>query len=204
MPTKPLFARVALIGIGLIGSSLARRMRRDGLAGQIVCCAKSERSRRTALALGIVDAAFERPEEAVAEANLVVLCTPLGAYAAVAKAIAPALAPGAILTDVGSVKGPAIAQIGRHVPAGVHFVPGHPVAGTRRSGRLPALSRDRFLGAAEWSPEHDSELRAMVTYLKDSENPDPQERSPLPVGGNKLPKDNGPRATDNGRPQVQL
>jgi hypothetical protein len=65
-------------------------------------------------------------------------------------------------------------------------------------------SRDRFLGAAEWSPEHDSELRAMVTYLKDIENPDPQERSPLPVGGNKLPKDNGPRATDNGRPQVQL
>ena len=65
-------------------------------------------------------------------------------------------------------------------------------------------SRDRFLGAAEWSPEHDCELRAMVTHMKDIENLDPQERSPLPVGGNKLPKVNGPPATDNGRPQVQL
>jgi hypothetical protein len=65
-------------------------------------------------------------------------------------------------------------------------------------------SRDRFLGAAEWSPEHDCELRAMVTQMKDIEISDPQERSPLPVGGNKLPKVNGPPATDNGRPQVQL
>ena len=65
-------------------------------------------------------------------------------------------------------------------------------------------SRDRFLGAAEWSPEHDCELRAMATHMKAIENPDPQERSPLPVGGNKLPKVNGPRATDNGRPQVQI
>ena len=65
-------------------------------------------------------------------------------------------------------------------------------------------SRDRFLGAAEWSPEHDGELRAIVTPMKDIEDLDPQERSPLPVGGNKLPKVNGPRATDNGRPQVQL
>ena len=65
-------------------------------------------------------------------------------------------------------------------------------------------SRDRFLGAAEWSPEHDCELLAMVTHTKDIENLDPQERSPLSVGGNTLPKDNGSRATDNGRPQVQL
>jgi len=65
-------------------------------------------------------------------------------------------------------------------------------------------SRDRFLGAAEWSPKHDGESRAIVTHLKDIEDLDPQERSPLPVGGNKLPKVNGSRATDNGRPQVQL
>lgn len=65
-------------------------------------------------------------------------------------------------------------------------------------------SRDRFLGAAEWSPEHDCELLAIVTHTKDIENLDPQERSPLSVGGNKLPKANGSRATDNGRPQVQL
>jgi hypothetical protein len=65
-------------------------------------------------------------------------------------------------------------------------------------------SRDRFLGAAEWSPEHDCELRAIGTHKKDIDNLDPQERSPLPLGGNKLPMANGPRATDNGRPQVQL
>jgi len=130
----PLFERVALIGIGLIGSSLARRVKRDGLAATIVCCAKSERSRKTALALGIVDAVHARAEDCVEGADLVILCSPLGTYAEIAKAIAPRLRPGAILTDVGSVKGQAIAQVAPHVPAGVHFVPGHPVAGTEHSG----------------------------------------------------------------------
>ena len=132
--TAPLFERVALIGIGLIGSSLARRMRRDGLAREVVCCAKSEQSRKVARALDIVDAAFAEPADAVKGADLVVLCTPLSAYKPIAAAIAPHLEPGAILSDVGSVKAMVVRELGPLVPKGVHFVPGHPVAGTEHSG----------------------------------------------------------------------
>jgi len=134
MSARPLFERAALIGIGLIGSSLARRMRRDGLARTIVCNAKSERSRKLACELGIVDAAYDSPAEAVRDADLVVLCTPLGVYGTIAAAIEPHLAPGAILTDVGSVKTMVMRDVGPHVPPGVHFVPSHPVAGTEHSG----------------------------------------------------------------------
>jgi cyclohexadieny/prephenate dehydrogenase len=134
VPDAPLFERVALIGIGLIGSSLARRVKRDRLARTVVCCAKTERSRKTALALGIVDAAYERPGDAVEGADLIMLCTPLGTYEALAEAIGPHLSPGAILSDVGSAKGQAIAHVTPHVPQGVHFVPGHPVSGTEHSG----------------------------------------------------------------------
>ncbi|HYB08531.1 MAG TPA: prephenate/arogenate dehydrogenase family protein [Alphaproteobacteria bacterium] len=134
MSARPLFERAALIGIGLIGSSLARRMRRDGLARTIVCNAKSERSRKLACELGIVDAAYDSPAEAVRDADLVVLCTPLGVYGTIAAAIEPHLARGAILTDVGSVKTMVMRDVGPHVPPGVHFVPSHPVAGTEHSG----------------------------------------------------------------------
>ena len=134
MSARPLFERAALIGIGLIGSSLARRMRRDGLARTIVCNAKSERSRKLACELAIVDAAYDSPAEAVRDADLVVLCTPLGVYGTIAAAIEPHLARGAILTDVGSVKTMVMRDVGPHVPPGVHFVPSHPVAGTEHSG----------------------------------------------------------------------
>jgi cyclohexadieny/prephenate dehydrogenase len=133
-PGRPLFERVALIGIGLIGSSLARRMRRDGLAATVVCCAQSEKSRKLARSLDIVDAAFADPAEAVKDADLVLLCTPLSAYKSIAAAIAPSLKPGAIVSDVGSVKAMVVREIGPLLPKGVHFVPGHPVAGTEYSG----------------------------------------------------------------------
>lgn len=134
MMGDPLFERVALIGIGLMGSSLARRIKRDGLAREVICCAKSERSRKVTRELGIVDAAYADAGEAVRGADLVMLCTPLGAYTALAKAMAPHLKKGAILSDVGSVKSMVIRDVGPHVPEGVHFVPGHPVAGTEHSG----------------------------------------------------------------------
>jgi cyclohexadieny/prephenate dehydrogenase len=134
MAAEPLFERVALIGIGLIGSSLARRIRRDRLAHHVVCCAKTERSRKTAVALEIVDAAYEHAGDAVRGADLVMLCTPLGTYEALAREIAPHLARGAILSDVGSAKSQAIAHVAPHLPTGVHFVPGHPVSGTEHSG----------------------------------------------------------------------
>ncbi len=131
---KPLFGRVALIGIGLIGSSLARVIRRDGLAGHVVACARSKATLDTVMRLGIVDSVTDDPAAAVDGADLVVICTPIGAYRAIAERIGPHLQPGCIVTDVGSVKQAAIDAIAPHLPDGVHLVPGHPVAGTEYSG----------------------------------------------------------------------
>ncbi len=131
---KPLFARVALIGMGHIGSSLARVMRRENLAGHIAGCVRSEASRAKCLELGLADSMHDAPGDAVEGADLVVLCTSIGIYANLAEAIAPHLKQGAILSDVGSVKQSVIRDVGPFVPEGVHFVPGHPIAGTERSG----------------------------------------------------------------------
>ncbi len=130
---KP-FKRLALIGIGLIGSSLARVAKREGLTESIVCAAPTERSRKAAIDLGLVAEAHADAAAAVKGADLVVICAPLGAYAEIMPAIAPHLEAGAILSDVGSVKASAIRDIGPLVPEGVHFIPGHPVAGTENSG----------------------------------------------------------------------
>ncbi len=129
-----LFERVALIGVGLIGSSLARVVKRDGLAGHIVACARTPETLKTAVRLGLADSVTRDPAEAVRGADLVVLCTPIGAYEAVAEAIAPALAHGAIITDVGSVKRAVVDALRPHLPGHVHLVPGHPLAGTEDSG----------------------------------------------------------------------
>jgi cyclohexadieny/prephenate dehydrogenase len=128
------FERIALIGIGLINSSIARLVRRDGLARSIAANARSQASLDTARRLGFVDTVSLDPAEAVKGADLVMIGTPLNAYGAIARRIGPALEPGAILTDVGSVKSAAVEMIGPHVPKKVHFVPGHPIAGTEHSG----------------------------------------------------------------------
>ncbi|HJZ31841.1 MAG TPA: prephenate/arogenate dehydrogenase family protein [Hyphomicrobiaceae bacterium] len=132
--TTDSFERVALIGLGLIGSSLSHAMRRQGLARSIVGHAQSATTRDTALRLGLVTSVYATAAEAVAGADLVILCTPIGAYRELAGAIAPALSPGAIVTDVGSVKGSVVRDVGPQLPAGVHFIPGHPIAGTEHSG----------------------------------------------------------------------
>jgi cyclohexadieny/prephenate dehydrogenase len=128
------FDKIALIGIGLIGSSLARVVRRDGLASHIAVCARSHATLDTARALGIADSTTTDPRQVVDGADLVMLCTPLGAYGAIAEAMAPALRPGAIVSDVGSVKQCVIRDVAPHLPEGVALVPGHPVAGTEHSG----------------------------------------------------------------------
>ena len=131
---KVLFQRVALIGIGLIGSSLSHAMRRGGLAGVIVGAARSAATRETAERLGLVERAYASNAEAAAGADLVILCVPVGVCGAVAREIAPALKPGAIVTDVGSVKMAVIRAVRPEMPDGVHFVAGHPIAGTEYSG----------------------------------------------------------------------
>lgn len=128
------FDRVALIGLGLIGSSLSHVMRREGLARHIAGFARTPATRRRALELGLADSMHEDAASAVRGADLVMLCVPVGAYAAIAREIAPALGTGAILSDVGSVKGAVIRDVAPCVPAGVHFIPGHPIAGTEQSG----------------------------------------------------------------------
>jgi len=128
------FDTVALIGIGLIGSSISHATRRGNLAGRIVGSAKTEATRATAIRLGLVDEVFESAAEAVNDADLIILCTPVRACGPVAAEIAGSLKPGAILTDVGSVKGSVLADVAPHVPNGVHFIPGHPIAGTEHSG----------------------------------------------------------------------
>lgn len=129
-----MFSKVALIGIGLIGSSLAHVMRRNGLAGEITGYARSEATRTKALELGLINRAYSSAAAAVEGADLVILCSPVGTYGALAKEIGPALKAGAILTDVGSVKAAVVRDIQPHLPPGIHFIPGHPIAGTEQSG----------------------------------------------------------------------
>lgn len=128
------FERVCIIGIGLIGSSLARALRQHKLADHIVCADQNAEHRATALKLGLVDEAFETAAAAAANADLTILCIPIGAYTAVTTAIAPVLKPGSIVTDVGSVKEAVIRDVAHLLPESVHFIPGHPIAGTEHSG----------------------------------------------------------------------
>lgn len=133
--TGSLYERVALIGLGLIGSSLSHVMRREKLAGRIAGYAKSAETRATAKRIGLVDEMFESAAAAVKDADLVILCTPVGAYGKVAEEIGPHLKAGATVTDVGSVKSAVVRDVAPHLPAhDVHFIPGHPVAGTEQSG----------------------------------------------------------------------
>jgi cyclohexadieny/prephenate dehydrogenase len=132
--SEPLFQRVALIGIGLIGSSISHACRRAGLAKTIVGSARTPQTVKTALDLGIIDKGFATAREAAAGADLVILCVPVGLCGPIAAEIAPVLKRGAILTDVGSVKGSIVRDVAPHVPEGVHFVAGHPIAGTEQSG----------------------------------------------------------------------
>ncbi len=140
-----LFDRVALIGVGLIGASLGLVMKREGLAGRVVGCARTQATLDKALELCIVDEATTDPAAAVIEADLVMLCTPVGAFAKTAATMAKHLKPGAIVSDVGSVKQAVIADLLPFLPKSVHLVPGHPIAGTEHSGP-EAGSADLFKG----------------------------------------------------------
>lgn len=132
--TDAAFGKIALIGIGLIGSSIARDVKALGLAREVAISTRSSETLKRAEELELGTSYTVSAEEAVRDADLVIVSVPVGASGAVAEQIAPALKPGAILTDVGSTKASVISQIEPHVPAGVHFIPGHPLAGTEKSG----------------------------------------------------------------------
>ncbi len=141
------FRRVVLLGVGLIGSSLARVIRQQGLADEVVGLARSEATLKRIVELGLVDRAVADPAAAVEGADLVVFALHLGAYSEIGAAIAPHLAEGAIVTDVGSAKRAVIDRLAPVLPDHVHLVPGHPVAGTEHSGPdagFAELFRDRW------------------------------------------------------------
>jgi cyclohexadieny/prephenate dehydrogenase len=189
----PMFNRIALVGIGLIGSSLARVIRREGLAGEIVVSSRSAETLARAEELQLGDRYTTDAAEAVRDADLVIVSVPVGASGAVAAEIAPGLKPGAIVTDVGSTKASVIAQMLPHMPANVHFIPGHPLAGTEKSGpdagfaelfanrwciltplegtdpaaveRLAAFWRACGSNIDTMDPEHHDMVLAMVSHL---------------------------------------
>jgi cyclohexadieny/prephenate dehydrogenase len=131
---KPLFNRLALIGVGLIGSSIARAARAQQVVRAITATAQSAATRRRVAELGLADQVAETNAAAVLGADLVIVCVPVGACGAVAAEIGPCLAAGATVSDVGSVKGSVIRDMMPHLPVSTHFVPAHPVAGTEYSG----------------------------------------------------------------------
>ena len=142
-----IYDRVALIGLGLIAGSMAHAMRDGGLAGEIVGYARSAETRDIAREIGLCDRVEDSAAAAVRDADLVVLAVPVGAMDDVAAEIAPHLKPGATITEVGSVKQSVIDAVGPHLPAGVHFIPGHPLAGTEHSGPrsgFASLFRNRW------------------------------------------------------------
>ncbi|MCG6112304.1 MAG: prephenate/arogenate dehydrogenase family protein [Paracoccus sp.] len=140
------YDKVALIGLGLIAGSMAHAMREGGLAGRITGYARSAETRDTARQIALCEVC-DNAAEAVAGADLVVLAVPVGAMADVTAQIAPHLAPGVTITDVGSVKQSVIDAVAPHLPAGAHFIPGHPLAGTEHSGPragFASLFRNRW------------------------------------------------------------
>ncbi len=129
-----MFERMALIGVGLIGSSIALAARRHGLVKHIVGSARTKETVETALRLGILDEGVSSAREAASKADLVILCAPVGVCGVLCEEIKDVLKPGTILTDVGSVKSAIVEACAPHLPDGVNFVPGHPIAGTEQSG----------------------------------------------------------------------
>ena len=190
---RPLFKRIVIVGLGLIGSSLARVVRRDGLAGELVACDASAAVRDKVLELGLADRALADPAKAVRGADLVMLCTPVLSFPAIAAAIGPKLAKGAILSDVGSVKRAVVEALAPHMRRGVHLVPGHPIAGTENSGpeagfadlfagrwciltppegtdgraveRVAALWRKAGMEIAVMPPEHHDRVLAITSHV---------------------------------------
>ncbi len=160
-----MFDRIALIGLGLIGSSLAWALKRDGLVGHVAGTARSAATRDKALELGFVDSVHGTALEAVADADIIVICAPVGAYAKIAEDMAPGLKKGAIVTDVGSVKMAVIRDVGPHLPEGVHLVPGHPVAGTENSGPeagFPELFEGRYCIVTPAPGANDAAIKTVV------------------------------------------
>ena len=144
----PVFERLTIVGLGLIGSSIARAARRSNAAKTIVAADISPDVCARVRELGLADEVSDDLAAAVKDSDCVILCVPVGACGAVAAAMAPGLKEGAIVSDVGSVKGAVVAAVAPHLPKNVHFIPAHPIAGTEHSGPdagFATLFKNRWL-----------------------------------------------------------
>ncbi len=172
MPNKTsalIFERIALIGIGLIGSSIARRIKRDGLANHVSVSARSQQSLDKALELGFADSVTLDQKESVKNADLIIICSPVGTYSNIIQNIKSNLKLGAIITDVGSVKQAVIRDLEPHIPEGVHLVPAHPVAGTERSGPeagFAELFEDRWCIITPTSQTEKKSIKQVTEFWK--------------------------------------
>lgn len=161
------FNNATIIGVGLIGGSLAKVMKANNLAGRITGAGRTRETLEQALRFGVIDAVEQGMQRAVEHADLVVLASPVGAFETIVREIGPFLKPGAIVTDVGSVKGALITIVESGIPSSVHFVPGHPIAGREKSGvaeATDALFRDRRCILTP-TPRTDPEALAAVRSL---------------------------------------
>jgi prephenate dehydrogenase len=140
------FKKATIIGVGLIGGSVARVLKARNLAGEIHGAGRSRDTLERAIRLGVIDRMGQSSVHAVEQADLVVLATPVGTFESIVREVGPHLRPGAILTDVGSVKGDLVRRLEDLLPPGVHYVPAHPIAGRERHG-VEAASEELFRGA---------------------------------------------------------
>jgi prephenate dehydrogenase len=154
-------ARAAILGVGLIGGSLGLALKARGIAAQVVGWGRDEGKLRHALSAGVIDAIELDPGEAVRGADLVIFATPVGSFLQLAKSVRASLAPGALVLDVGSVKGALAASLHGAMPPGVNYVPCHPIAGGESSGCAEARA-DLFEG-----------VLAIVTPVEGTEGTDP-------------------------------
>ncbi|NHF71883.1 prephenate/arogenate dehydrogenase family protein [Paracoccus xiamenensis] len=166
-----IYNKVALIGLGLIAGSIALAAHEAGVVGKISGTSRSAKTRAAARDLKLVDEVVDNAAAAVRDADLVILCVPVGAMGKVMAEIKPHLKPGAVVTDVGSVKQEVIAQVSPHLPANVHFIPGHPLAGTEHSGPYSGfaeLFQNRWwllTPLPDTDPEELSRLRRFIRAL---------------------------------------
>ena len=164
---KPLFEQMTIVGVGLLGGSLARACRRRGLAGKIVGCGRNRATLEEAKRLNFIDEAFTDPAAAARGSDLIAICTPVGSIAGCARAMAPALREACILIDVGSVKAPVVEAMGKILPASARFVGTHPITGSEKSG-FAASDPDLFENAkciVTPTPSTDPDALARVTGL---------------------------------------
>ncbi len=161
------YKHVALIGLGLLASSISLAMRRAGMDTRITGTARSCETRKTALEIGLVDAVFDTAAEAVKGADLVILCAPVGAMSAIAAEIAPHLSEGCTISDVGSVKRAVVNAVSPHMPENVHFIPAHPMAGTEKSGPeagFASLFDNRWLLITPLPDTNHSAVERLMAY----------------------------------------